>query len=109
MNKNADQEWVEREVLQGKDILFYGTLAEDFSTIPPEEFWKEFRTHLEKYLATTAPTFIINSLIKNSMSLSKETSGTAIPLPIVIKAAPTAAMKSSIVRMKKQNSFTTTV
>ncbi len=52
MSENKDQKWVEKEVLQGKDILFYGTLAEDFSNIPPEEFWKEFRTQLENYLKT---------------------------------------------------------
>lgn len=46
----GDQEWMEKHILKGGDIFFYGSLFEEMNEIPPEEFWRKFREVSESYL-----------------------------------------------------------
>lgn len=47
---NPDQDWMEKHILKGGDIFFYGSLYEEMKTIPLEEFWRKFREVSESYL-----------------------------------------------------------
>lgn len=50
-NVSKDQEWLEKNILKGGDLFFYGNLYDEVSNISAEVFWKELRTISENYLA----------------------------------------------------------